>query len=127
MIELFKALADDNRLRILHLVATGYFCVCELEVLLEMNQSNVSRHLNKLKSAGMITPIKDGLWVHYKLSEAFCENNEALLVYLKYSWACQEPYLADLQRYKRYRAAGLSCKEITESKELVLTALQSKE
>lgn len=126
MIELFKALADENRLRILHLVTMGYFCVCELEVLLEMSQSNVSRHLNKLKSAGMITPVKDGLWVHYKLDLSFCENNEALLTYLKYSWACHEPYLSDLERYKRYKSAGLSCKEIAESKDLVLTTLQTK-
>lgn len=123
MIELFKALADENRLRLLHMIATGYFCVCELEVLLEMSQSNVSRHLNKLKSAGIITPVKDGLWVHYKLSEAFCEKEGALLTYLRQNWACHEPYLADLLRYKRYKAAGLSCKEITENKDQVLKTI----
>lgn len=126
MVELFKALADENRARLLHLIALDSFCVCELEVLLEMNQSNVSRHLNKLKSAGLITPLKDGLWVHYQLDEAFFKQHGELLTYLNHQWEKQTPYVMDLQRLKQYRAQGLSCKEITENKDKVLQAIQLK-
>ena len=44
MIEIMKALADENRLRIVHLLLQEQLCVCELEYVLQMSQTNVSRH-----------------------------------------------------------------------------------
>lgn len=53
-VEIFKALADENRLRILNVLNQGELCVCEIETLLGITQSNASRHLNKLKSLKII-------------------------------------------------------------------------
>src|SRR6056297_1740991 len=77
--QLFKALADENRLRILNLLLNGEFCVCELEIFLGLSQSNLSRHLGKLKTSGIIIAKKDGQWVHYLISEDF--QNKAALLY----------------------------------------------
>lgn len=71
MIDVLKALADENRLRIIQLILQAELCVCEIETLLDMTQSNVSRHLSKLKQAGIIESSKDGQWVHYKISPNF--------------------------------------------------------
>ncbi len=49
IVNMFKALSDENRLRIMSLLIREELCVCEIEVILELSQSNVSRHLNKLK------------------------------------------------------------------------------
>jgi ArsR family transcriptional regulator, arsenate/arsenite/antimonite-responsive transcriptional repressor len=60
-----KALADPNRLRILNLLDNRTLCVCDLEEVLDLNQSNLSRHLAKLKAAGLVTAQKKGLFMYY--------------------------------------------------------------
>jgi ArsR family transcriptional regulator len=111
-------------MRLFHLLSQKAFCVCELEVLLEMSQSNVSRHLNKLRLAGLITPLKEGLWVHYQISDAFKANSPELLCYLEKHWAQENLFKSDLEKYNKYKKMGLSCKDITEDIERVLVAIQ---
>ncbi len=119
MIEIFKALSDENRMRMLHLLSIKALCVCELEVILEMNQSNVSRHLSKLKLAGLITPIKEGLWVHYEMSTSFIKESASLLCYLESRWQVEPLYRQDRNRYEIYTQKALNCKDITEDREKV--------
>ena len=61
-----KAVANSTRLHILDLLREGEKCVCELLPLLELEQSNVSQHLNILKNAGILTSRKEGQHVLYK-------------------------------------------------------------
>lgn len=124
MTELFKALGDENRLRLLNLLDHKALCVCEIEVLLEMSQSNVSRHLSKLKSVGVLTSSKDAQWVHYKISEVFIDSNKALYTYLKEGFGKSDPFINDVQRLKTYTKKGLNCQYITNDKEYVLRALE---
>jgi len=63
--ELLKSLADPNRLRVLNLLEGRTLCVCDLEEVLGLNQSNLSRHLAKLKQAGLVTATKRGQFMHY--------------------------------------------------------------
>lgn len=63
--EILKALADPNRLRVLNLLGDRTLCVCDLEEVLGLNQSNLSRHLAKLKHAGLVASRKQGLFMHY--------------------------------------------------------------
>jgi|SRR3989344_5452314 len=68
--QIFRAFADETRLRILHLLQRRKeLCVCELIDILRMGQSKVSRHLAYLKKAGIVKDRKEGLWKHYSLSE----------------------------------------------------------
>ena len=64
----FKALADQTRLRILGLLAAGEVCVCEIHESLQIPQPTASRHLAYLKRAGLVTDRREGLWVHYRLA-----------------------------------------------------------
>jgi len=67
--QLHRALADETRLRIVHLLARrGELCVCELESTLETTQSKVSRHLSHLKNAGIVQDRRDGTWIYYRLA-----------------------------------------------------------
>ncbi|MGD9156009.1 MAG: metalloregulator ArsR/SmtB family transcription factor, partial [Bacillota bacterium] len=59
LLKILKALGDENRLRILNLLRQKKLCVCELESVLNMTQSNVSRHLIKLKDAELIESEKN--------------------------------------------------------------------
>ena len=67
---LFKALADEARLRILATLARARseVCVCDFTAGLDVNQSTVSHHLKILKDAGLVTSIRRGTWGYYSLA-----------------------------------------------------------
>ena len=77
-VEIFKALSDENRVRILNILKEGELCVCEIESILGMTQSNASRHLNKLKSLKIIEADKKEQWVYYSIDKNFISENEIL-------------------------------------------------
>jgi ArsR family transcriptional regulator len=65
---LFRALADDTRLRCLALLdAEGELCVCELTHALAEPQPKISRHLAALRAAGIVLDRREGLWIHYRI------------------------------------------------------------
>jgi ArsR family transcriptional regulator, arsenate/arsenite/antimonite-responsive transcriptional repressor len=64
---LFKALADETRLRILGLLLTGEVCVCDIHESLKIPQPKASRHLAYLRRAGLVETRREGLWIHYRL------------------------------------------------------------
>lgn len=65
---MFRAFADETRLRILHLLAKGELCVCDLMDIIEAPQPKISRHLGYLKRAGLVVDRKDGAWRRYSLA-----------------------------------------------------------
>ena len=68
MTELFEALSDRTRLRILNLLALGDICVCYFTELLDAPQPTVSRHLAYLRRAGLVDARREGKWMHYSLA-----------------------------------------------------------
>lgn len=66
----FKALADETRLRLMHVLQRYELSVNELVGILDMGQSRVSRHLKILTSAGLLQFRRDGLWVFYSAADA---------------------------------------------------------
>jgi len=77
MIEMLKALGDEDRFLILELLAQKDRCVCELEAALEKTQPAVSHHLKILEKAKLIRGWKKGKFTHYSLIEPrfnqFCD------------------------------------------------------
>jgi len=66
--EVFKALADPTRVRLLHYLAysvSGTACACHLPDALGISQPTLSFHMKKLHDAGLVTREKRGRWVHY--------------------------------------------------------------
>ncbi len=68
--EVIKALADPTRLKIIYLLKHGELCVCEIITAMEKPQPTISHHLNILKKAGFLKWRKEGVWVHYSLSNS---------------------------------------------------------
>lgn len=66
--DIFKAISDPTRLKILYLLADGELCVCEIICALEKPQSTISHHLNILRNSGYIKGRREGVWIHYKLT-----------------------------------------------------------
>lgn len=77
--QVFKALADPTRLRILRLLSAGEICVCHIHESLRLPQPLVSRHLAYLRRMGLVETRKDGLWVHYRLAPPRDETTRTLL------------------------------------------------
>ena len=64
-----KALADENRIRILYLLSERKnLCVCEIREIIGLSQPTVSSHLKVLENNELITFNKDGKWVNYSLN-----------------------------------------------------------
>ncbi|HEV2304344.1 MAG TPA: metalloregulator ArsR/SmtB family transcription factor [Candidatus Acidoferrales bacterium] len=66
--QLFRALADPTRLRLLNLVGGREVCVCYLVEILGLNQPKISRHLAYLRRAGLVEVRREGKWMHYRLA-----------------------------------------------------------
>lgn len=81
--DILKTLADDNRLKILKLLyQTGELCVCNIENVLELNQSNASKHLNRLRRDGFITKEKRAQWAWYRINKEFLAEHEFVEIIL---------------------------------------------
>lgn len=65
--DIFAALADRTRLRLLNLMRDGEVCVCFFAEALGTNNPKISRHLSYLKRAGLVSARRDGKWMHYSL------------------------------------------------------------
>ena len=62
-----KALADENRVRILLALQGGELCVCQITELFGLAASTISKHLSILYQAGLVDSRKDGRWMYYSL------------------------------------------------------------
>jgi len=70
ILNIFKALSEETRLRVLKLLGHGELCVCDIVAALDMIQPKVSFHLAVLKEAGLIKDRKQGKWVHYRIDDS---------------------------------------------------------
>lgn len=65
----FKALANEHRIRILEALRDGELCACELQVILDAPQSTVASHLRELKDAGLVRSRRQGKWSYYRIGD----------------------------------------------------------
>lgn len=103
MVELFKALSEESRLRILTLLMEREMCVCEIEICLNMTQSNTSRHLTALKRCGILESYKEAQWAYYRISEDFKKEHNELWVYLKQKIKELPTYKTDYKQCEKYK------------------------
>ena len=80
---LFHALSDGTRLRILQQLQGGEQCVCDLTDAFQTGQSRLSFHLKVLKEAGLVLDRREGRWMHYSLNREGLESVEEFLALLK--------------------------------------------
>ena len=68
--QMFKALGDPVRLRLLSLIAShpgGEACVCDISGTFDLSQPTISHHLKTLRSAGLLDNERRGSWVYYRV------------------------------------------------------------
>jgi ArsR family transcriptional regulator, arsenate/arsenite/antimonite-responsive transcriptional repressor len=79
--DVFKALADPARVRIVNVLATGGepVCVCNLLEPLGLSQPTVSHHLKKLLDAGLLEREQRGKWAYFSLKRGAAEKLAAVV------------------------------------------------
>ncbi|MBU0945281.1 MAG: metalloregulator ArsR/SmtB family transcription factor [Proteobacteria bacterium] len=95
-VRVMKALSDPNRVRMIKILGVKELCVCELQDLVGLAQSTVSKHLKVLEEAGLVDYRKEGSWFIYRLSKG--EESEYARVMLKNlnAWLADEPQLQEM-------------------------------
>lgn len=69
-VTIFKALADENRIRILKLLQNGEKCACVLLDDLQITQPTMSHHMKILCDSDIVVGRKEGKWIYYSISPA---------------------------------------------------------
>jgi ArsR family transcriptional regulator len=117
LIQILKALSDETRVRILNLLMKGELCVGEIEYLLNINQSNASRHLSTLKNASLITYEKKAQWIYYSINKDTLEKHHFIIVLLENELLGLDLYDKDKERLQEHKASGKTCSDLKECNE----------
>jgi ArsR family transcriptional regulator, arsenate/arsenite/antimonite-responsive transcriptional repressor len=102
---MFRALEDTTRLRILNLIGDQEICVCYFVEALRIDQPKVSRHLAYLRRANLVSARKEGKWVHYRISIP-SDPRAARVLRDTLEWAAHQP---EFQRDQARLAAARCC------------------
>ena len=68
--DIAKALADENRVRVLMILKDRELCVCQIIEVLGLAPSTVSKHMSILRQARLVEGRKEGRWIYYRRSDA---------------------------------------------------------
>ena len=95
-VQVFKALAEEPRVRMLHLIFhRNEMCISDLELILGYTQAKTSRHISYLRNAGIVVPRKVDQWVFYSIKEEVTDVVKVLMEYFG-----KDHHLADdIDRY----------------------------
>ena len=105
-VQLFKALSDETRLRIVGLLTQGELCVCDLMDVLEEPQSKISRHLSYLKHSGLTYSKRVGVWMHYGLRKRTDAKCDHLVRFLREELSALPQSRKDIDRLNQLRQQG---------------------
>ncbi len=113
-LKIIKALGDENRLRLVNILFEDELCGCEVEGILQMTQSNVSRHLSRLSDAKITGFRKDAKYSYYKLDKETLKEHPMIALTVA-DLRKEKIYQDDLLRLSAYKTRGLSCDTIKEN------------
>lgn len=106
---MFRAFADETRLRLLHLLRDEERCVGDIVDTLELPQPTVSRHLAHLRRAGLIEARSEGVWRFYRLTPPGTDLHEHLVACLDSCFRDVPVIQADIERARAVNARGGCC------------------
>jgi len=98
VVQLFAALADPTRLRLLNLMDGREVCVCYFVEILKQGQPKISRHLAYLRKAGIVAARREGKWMHYSIERPEDERACAILDATLQSLRKDRAMLDDLEK-----------------------------
>ena len=104
-----KAVGDPTRTRILKLLEDGGLCVCQVQAVLGLAPSTVSKHLTILKIAGLVEDQRDGKWIEYALTDESRNPHAKAVLSLMHGALDKDPaVIADRKRLREIKAIPLT-------------------
>lgn len=101
-VNVFKALSDPNRIRIIKMLGERELCMCEVREMLKLSNSTVSKHLTVLRDADLLLGTKDGRWVNFRLnSKTESPFIRSILALIRDSFDDDETVRDDAARVRR--------------------------
>jgi ArsR family transcriptional regulator, arsenate/arsenite/antimonite-responsive transcriptional repressor len=107
--EIFRALADSTRLRIVSLLRDGALCVGDLVSVLDLAQPMVSRHLAYLRKAGLVVDERRGQWSFYSLSPETAPLHGHVVACIEAASVLAEATRRDARSLRRLERKGGCC------------------
>jgi len=101
--QLYKALSEETRIRIVMLLTQGELCVCDIQAVLDEPQSKISRHLAYLKLSGMVSSKRVGVWMHYLIKENVDATCKAQLAFMEENLSRLPQFLSDREKLLEFR------------------------
>ncbi len=101
--QLYKALSEEMRLRIMMLLTQGELCVCDIQAVLDEPQSKVSRHLAYLKHSGLVSSKRVGVWMHYVIKDSADKTCMAQLAFMEENLSTLPQFSADRKKLKQFQ------------------------
>lgn len=91
-----KALSDPNRVRLIKILGNKQLCVCELQDLIGLAQSTVSKHMKVLEEAGLVDYHKEGSWIIYRLTGGEESDYAKVMLENLKGWLNDDPRLQEM-------------------------------
>lgn len=67
-VPIFKALADETRLKIVEMLSCGEMCACDILEYFQITQPTLSYHMKILTDSGLVNGRRDGAWMKYRIN-----------------------------------------------------------
>lgn len=77
--QIFKALSDETRLKIVVMLSCGELCACDILEYFQITQPTLSYHMKILTECGLVKARKDGSWMRY-------QNNNEVVSHIREFW-----------------------------------------
>ncbi|QUH20345.1 ArsR/SmtB family transcription factor [Alkaliphilus sp. B6464] len=116
IVQVLKTLGDENRIRILNILKDGQLCVCEIEYILGITQSNASRHLTKLSILKIVVYEKKAQWIYYKLNKETLEQFPFIKELLENELNKIDICKQDIENLIEYKKSGMTCENLRDYK-----------
>ncbi len=105
LLQIYRCLCDETRLRILNLLAQGPLCVCHFQDILKLPQVAVSKHLAYLRASGLVLAQRHEKWMIYRLPEKPSAELDLQLRCLQDCVQSEPVFREDLKRLKKLKCA----------------------
>ena len=110
LVQIYRCLCDETRLRILHLLMQGPLCVCHFQDVLKLPQVAISKHLAYLREHGMVQTRRHAQWVIYRLPR---KRSAELNLQLRCLQDCVQSHRVFKQDLKNLKKIQCACDWIT--------------
>jgi len=109
IVNVLKALSDESRIRILNILNKRDVCVCEMQEILGLTQTNISKHLSKLKDLKLVVSEKQGQYVFCSINKQALRKYPFIRAILDSETSKDKTLKKDAKIFEKMNSKGMVC------------------